>query len=82
MCIVREPDPCLDSRSTVAAAAVSGGNVLGHDSGGPNFFDYAGTRLLAAVTITGDTPCRATNVVYRLDTASARQFLSAYVRLP
>jgi hypothetical protein len=58
-----------------------GGSCYG-DSGGPNFFNYAGTQLLTAVTITGDTACRATNVVYRLDTASARQFLSAYVRLP
>ena len=38
--------------------------------------------LMAAITITGDEVCRATNVVYRLDTASARQFLSAYVTLP
>jgi hypothetical protein len=58
-----------------------GGSCFG-DSGGPNFFNYAGTQLLAAITITGDTVCRATNVVYRLDTASARQFLSLYVTLP
>jgi hypothetical protein len=34
------------------------------------------------VTITGDTPCRSTNVDYRLDSASARAFLSHYVPLP
>jgi secreted trypsin-like serine protease len=59
----------------------NGGTCYG-DSGGPNFFSYNGTRLLAAITITGDTPCRSTNVDYRLDTDSARSFLSAYVTLP
>jgi hypothetical protein len=58
-----------------------GGTCFG-DSGGPNFLNYGGTRLLAAITITGDAVCRATNVVYRVDTASARQFLSPYVTLP
>ena len=33
-------------------------------------------------TITGDSICRSTNVDYRLDTPSARAFLSGYVRLP
>ena len=36
----------------------------------------------AATTITGDTPCRSTNVDYRLDTASARGFLAQFVTLP
>jgi hypothetical protein len=63
------------------AATGDGGTCFG-DSGGPNFFNYGGTRLLAAITITGDAVCRATNVVYRLDTASARQFLAPYVTLP
>ena len=58
-----------------------GGTCFG-DSGGPNFFNYGGARLLAAITITGDAVCRATNVVYRVDTAAARQFLSPYVTLP
>ena len=35
-----------------------------------------------ATTITGDTPCRSTNVDYRLDTPSARAFLGQYVTLP
>jgi hypothetical protein len=30
----------------------------------------------------GDAVCRSTNVDYRLDTASARAFLSRYVALP
>ena len=38
--------------------------------------------VVAATTITGDTTCRSTNVDYRLDTPSARAFLSGYVRLP
>src|SRR4051794_837994 len=37
---------------------------------------------LAATTITGDSVCRSTNVDYRLDTGSARTFLSHYVTLP
>jgi Trypsin len=52
------------------------------DSGGPNFLDYNGARLLVAITITGDAVCRSTNVVYRTDTTSARNFLAPYVALP
>jgi hypothetical protein len=35
-------------------------------------------QILAAITITGDSVCRATNVDYRTDTASAQAFF-AYV---
>lgn len=49
------------------------------DSGGPNFLSVNGQLVLAAVTIAGDVVCRATNVVYRLDIASARAFVDAYV---
>ncbi len=59
----------------------NGGTCFG-DSGGPNFFNYNGVRLLAAITITGDSVCRSTNVTYRLDIASARDFLAPYVALP
>jgi len=52
------------------------------DSGGPNFLTVDGELVLVAVTVTGDVPCRATNVVYRLDTESAREFLSQFVTLP
>jgi trypsin len=60
-----------------------GGTCYG-DSGGPNFLGAGSTEtnIVAATTITGDFMCRATNVVYRLDTASARSFLAQYVRLP
>jgi hypothetical protein len=60
-----------------------GGTCYG-DSGGPNFLG-AGTNetdIVAATTITGDFMCRATNVVYRMDTSSARSFLGRYVTLP
>jgi hypothetical protein len=64
-------------------ATGDGGTCYG-DSGGPNFLGAGAgeTRILAATTITGDSVCRATNVDYRLDTASARAFLGRYVALP
>jgi hypothetical protein len=60
-----------------------GGTCYG-DSGGPNFLGAGGTEtnIVAATTITGDFMCRATNVVYRLDTPSARSFLGQFVPLP
>jgi hypothetical protein len=60
-----------------------GGTCYG-DSGGPNFLGAGATEtnIVAATTITGDFMCRATNVVYRLDTASARSFLGQFVSLP
>ena len=66
-------------RISMNAATGNGGTCYG-DSGGPNFLGTSGT--LAAVTVTGDAVCRSTNVVYRLDTPSARGFLRAYVPLP
>jgi secreted trypsin-like serine protease len=66
-------------RISMNPATGSGGTCYG-DSGGPNFLDD--TDIIAAITITGDAICRATNVVYRLDTESARTFLSQYVLLP
>lgn len=62
-------------------ATGDGGACFG-DSGGPNFLTIDGVRTLVAITITGDAVCRATNVVYRLDTAPARAFLAPYVALP
>jgi V8-like Glu-specific endopeptidase len=60
-----------------------GGTCYG-DSGGPNFLGAGETEsdIIAGTTITGDVFCRATNVIYRLDTASARDFLSAFVPVP
>jgi hypothetical protein len=51
----------------------------------PRVGDIPERFITAAVPdppFTGDTPCRSTNVDYRLDTASARSFLSSYVALP
>lgn len=58
-----------------------GGACYG-DSGGPNFVTLDGKLILAGTTITGDTPCYATNVAYRMDTPSARAFLAQFVTLP
>src|SRR5687767_2913833 len=60
-------------------ATGDGGTCYG-DSGGPNFLGT--TNVIAGITITGDAVCRSTNVVYRLDTESARAFLGQYVALP
>jgi len=64
-------------------STADGGTCYG-DSGGPNFLGAGAseTNIVAATTITGDVFCRATNVTYRTDTASARSFLSQFVTLP
>jgi secreted trypsin-like serine protease len=64
-------------------ATSDGGTCFG-DSGGPNFLGAGRTEtnIVASVTVTGDAMCLATNVTYRLDTASARGFLGQYVPLP
>ncbi len=59
----------------------NGGACYG-DSGGPNFATINSKLVLVATTVTGDTPCYATNVVYRTDTPTARNFLSQFVSLP
>jgi secreted trypsin-like serine protease len=66
-------------RISANAATGDGGTCYG-DSGGPNFLGT--TDIVAAITVTGDAICRATNVTYRLDTEPARAFLAAYVALP
>jgi len=66
-------------RISMNPATGNGGTCYG-DSGGPNFLGT--TDVIAGTTITGDTNCRSTNVDYRLDTASARQFLARFVPLP
>jgi secreted trypsin-like serine protease len=66
-------------RISMNASTGNGGTCYG-DSGGPNFLGT--TNIVAAITITGDAICRSTNVDYRLDTTSARTFLSQYVTLP
>jgi hypothetical protein len=62
------------------------GGTCDGDSGGPNFFgqypyDYdnnpstENVPVIAGITITGDTWCKATNVALRLDTEPVRTFL-------
>ena len=60
-------------------ATGEGGDCYG-DSGSPKFIP--GTITIVAITTHGDIPCRATSWNYRLDTQSARAFLSAYVTVP
>jgi secreted trypsin-like serine protease len=64
-------------------ATGDGGACYG-DSGGPNFLGAGAseTNIVAGTTITGDALCKSTNVIYRTDTASARNFLGGFVNLP
>jgi secreted trypsin-like serine protease len=57
----------------------SGGTCYG-DSGGPHFL--GDTDMVVSLTVTGDAWCRATDVTYRLDTDSARSYLSQFMDLP
>lgn len=59
----------------------NGGTCYG-DSGGPHFLGGEDSHLLVSLTVTGDAMCRATDRTYRLDTASARDFLADFVSLP
>jgi len=45
------------------------------DSGGPQFLN----DVVVSITITGDSLCKSTNVVQRLDTASVQAFLAQYL---
>ncbi len=70
-------------RISMNPAKGDGGTCYG-DSGGPNFLGAGSTEtnIVASTTITGDMWCRSTNVTYRLDTPSARDFLDDFVTLP
>jgi hypothetical protein len=60
----------------------NGGACFG-DSGGPNFLPVNGAPILMAIaSVGGDHVCRSTSGNYRLDTASARDFLKNFVTLP
>jgi trypsin len=60
----------------------NGGDCFG-DSGGPNFLQVNGKLILMATSsVGGDVVCRATSGDYRLDTATARDFLKDFVTLP
>jgi hypothetical protein len=64
--------------------ATGNGGTCDGDSGGPTFVGAGAdeTNIIAGITITGDTWCKSTNVIYRLDTESARAFLGQFVTLP
>jgi secreted trypsin-like serine protease len=62
-------------RLTQNASVGAGGTCFG-DSGGPDFL--GSSRMLAGITITGDSACSATNVDLRLDTQSAQDFLAQF----
>lgn len=62
-------------------ATGDGGTCFG-DSGGPHFLGGATSNLQVSLTVTGDTVCKATDVTYRLDTPSARNYLDEFVTLP
>lgn len=64
-------------RSTITLSTVDGGPCRG-DSGGPQL---AGDTVVS-VTSTGSKDCAGKAEGYRLDTASARAFLGAFVALP
>ncbi len=60
----------------------NGGTCYG-DSGGPHFIHLDGAdNIVAAITVSGDAQCKATDKDYRLDTVPARSFLEPYVKLP
>ncbi len=61
----------------------NGGTCFG-DSGGPHFLGAGAseTRVVVAVTVTGDRFCRAPDKAYRLDTPVARAFLQDFIKLP
>jgi trypsin len=61
----------------------NGGTCFG-DSGGPHFLGAGSseTRIVVALTVTGDRYCRATDEDYRVDTPQARAFLDEFLTLP
>jgi secreted trypsin-like serine protease len=61
----------------------SGGTCYG-DSGGPHFLGAGAseTDIIASITVTGDAVCKASDKTYRMDTASARDYLEGFVDLP
>jgi hypothetical protein len=64
-------------------AATSEGGTCFADSGGPHFLNVAGTEVDVAITSPpSDAACKANVSTYRLDTPSARAFLSQFVSLP
>ncbi len=68
-------------RLSMNPATGDGGTCYG-DSGGPNFLGAGAgeTKVIAGLTVTGDSVCRATNVIIRMDTAVAHAFIDPYLK--
>jgi len=64
--------------ATVELKERKDGTVCFGDSGGPQLDG----DTVVAITLGGSKHCKGTSTAYRLDTPSARGFLSAYVALP
>lgn len=63
--------------------ALNNGGACFGDSGGPIFLQVNDKLILMAIdSVGGDHVCRATSGNYRLDTATARDFLRNFVTLP
>ena len=60
-------------------SALENGGACYGDSGGPNFLGTSDT--LAAITITGDYACRASNDVERADRVKSLEFLAPFLTL-
>jgi len=58
-------------------------NICFGDSGGPDFVQVNGVEQLIAINMSvNSTSCEQQGTLYRLDTPSAREFLSQFVALP
>jgi hypothetical protein len=58
-------------------------NICFGDSGGPNFVQVNGVEQLIAINMSvNSASCEQQGTLYRLDTPSAREFLSQFVTLP
>jgi hypothetical protein len=58
-------------------------NICFGDSGGPDFVQVNGAEQLIAINISVNSiSCEQQGFLYRLDTPSAREFLSQFVTLP
>ena len=55
----------------------TGGGTCYGDSGGPTF--YQNTNIVVAVTSWGHTPCIGVDFEYRVDTATAQDFVNPYL---
>ncbi len=55
-------------------ATGDGGTCYG-DSGGPHFLG----NIVVSITVTGDTPCKATDKTYRIDSAVSQAFLAPFL---